>query len=47
MFIVILHDDNKKLKETDIKNLTYHYLDDLINADEIVFGNILLNKKTF
>ena len=36
-----------KLNEIDIKNREYYYFDDIINATDINFSNILLDKKLY
>ena len=38
---------NNKLKEIDIKNRTWYYLDDIIKAEYFDFKNILINDKSF
>ena len=38
---------NNKLKEIDIKNRTWYYLDDIINVEYFDFKNILINDKSF
>ena len=40
--------ENKdELKETDIKNYTYYYFDDIIRDLDISFDNIFLDKKSY
>ena len=38
---------NNKLKEIDIKNRTWYYLDDIIKVEYFDFKNILINDKSF
>ena len=35
-----------KLNETNIKNRTFYYFDDMIEIEDFVFDNILLDEKT-
>ena len=37
--------DHNKLGEIDIKGRTYHYLDNLINVNNLDFNNVKLIKK--
>ena len=38
---------NDELKETDIKNHTCYYFDDIIRVSIIDFGDILLDEKLY
>ena len=38
---------NNELKETDIKNRACHYSEDIIIGTNIIFSNILLDKKNY
>ena len=40
-------ESKEKLKEIDIKNRVCYYFDDIINAIDINFDNVLLNEKLF
>ena len=37
--------DHQKLRETDIKTYTYHYLDNLVNIKNLDFNNINLIRR--
>ena len=37
----------KKLKETDIKNRTCYYFDDIMKIEELDFENILISERSF
>ena len=37
---------NDKLNETNIKNRTFYYFDDIIEIEDFIFDNILLDEKT-
>ena len=39
-------ESNDELKETDIKNLTCYFLDDIIKIEDFNFDNILINEKS-
>ena len=38
--------DNNELKEVGIKNRSYHYLDEVIDINEINLDNIALDQKS-
>ena len=38
-------ESNDQLKETDIKNRTFYYFDDIIKIEDFDPENILINKK--
>ena len=38
-------ESNDELKETDIKNLTCYFLDDIIKIEDFNFDNILINHR--
>ena len=40
-------ESKNKFKKTDIKNLTYHYFDDIMKAIDINFSDILLDEKSY
>ena len=40
-------ESKEKLKEIDIKHRACYYFDDIINAIDINFDNVLLNEKYF
>ena len=39
--------ESNKLKETDIKNHTCYYFDNIININHLDFDNILLDGKSY
>ena len=39
-------ENNNELKETDIKNHTHYYFDDIMKVEDIDFDNILLDKNS-
>ena len=40
-------ESNDELKEIDIKNCTCYYLDDIIKIEDVEFGKILLDEKSY
>ena len=38
-------ESNDELKETDVKNLAYYYVDDIIKIEDFNLDNILINEK--
>ena len=36
-----------RLKEINIKNRTFYYFDDIIQVENVNFGNILLHEKSY
>ena len=40
-------ESNDELKESNIKNRTYYYFDDIIKIKDFDFDNILMNGKSY
>ena len=40
-------ESDDELKETNIKNRTCYYFDDIIKLEDFAFDNILLDKKSY
>ena len=38
-------ESNDKLRETDVKNRTYYYFDDIVKIEDFDLDNILIDKK--
>ena len=38
-------ESNDELKEIDVKNLAYYYVDDIIKIEDFNLDNILINEK--
>ena len=44
---IIKMESDDELKETNIKNRTCYYFDDIIKLEDFAFDNILLDKKSY
>ena len=44
---IIEMESSNKLRETDVKNHTCYYFDDIVNVNDLHLDNILLDEKTY